>query len=54
MFNHAVSAKKFRIIEDILRLGWSVLLSDIDVLVLKVADSAQHTNEVTIGNPANM
>lgn len=36
VYNHAVSAKKFRIIEGFLALGWSVLLSDIDVVVLRV------------------
>ena len=37
MYNHAISAKKFRIIEAILELGWNVLLSDIDVLVVKAS-----------------
>ena len=37
VYNHAISAKKFRIIEAILQLGWNVLLSDIDVLVLKAS-----------------
>lgn len=39
VYNHAISAKKFRIIESILKLGWNVLLSDIDVLVLKARDA---------------
>ena len=37
MYNHAISAKKFRIIEGVLQLGWNVLLSDIDVLVIKAS-----------------
>lgn len=37
VYNHAISAKKFRILEGILQLGWNVLLSDIDVLVLKAS-----------------
>lgn len=34
--NWAVSALKFHIIQDFLELGWNVLLSDVDVVVLKV------------------
>ena len=37
--NHAVSAQKFQIIKAFLELGWNVLLSDIDVVVLKVSPS---------------
>jgi hypothetical protein len=33
--NHAISALKFGIIKKFLQLGWSVLLSDIDVCVLQ-------------------
>jgi len=33
--NHAVSALKFGIIKKFLQLGWSVLLSDIDICVLQ-------------------
>ena len=36
VFNHAVSAKKFRIIQMFLELGYNVLLSDIDIIVLRV------------------
>ena len=36
VFNHAVSAKKFRIIQIFLELGYNVLLSDIDIIVLRV------------------
>ena len=34
--NHAVSALKFEIIREFLELGWNVLLSDIDVVVVQV------------------
>jgi len=36
VFNHAVSAKKFRIIQMFLELGYNVFLSDIDIAVLRV------------------
>ena len=34
--NHAISALKFKIIQEFLELGWNVLLSDVDVLVVQV------------------
>ena len=34
--NHAISALKFEIIKEFLLLGWNVLLSDIDVVVVQV------------------
>jgi hypothetical protein len=34
--NHAISALKFRIIQEFLELGWNVLLSDVDVVVIQV------------------
>ena len=40
VFNHAVSAKKFRIIQMFLELGYNVFLSDIDIVVLRVTCSA--------------
>lgn len=33
--NHAVSALKFGIIKQFLELGWSVLLSDVDICVIQ-------------------
>lgn len=35
--NHAISALKFEIIKEFLLLGWNVLLSDIDVVVVQVS-----------------
>lgn len=34
--NHAISALKFKIIQEFLQLGWNVLLSDVDVIVVQV------------------
>ena len=34
--NHAISALKFKIIQEFLELGWNVLLSDVDVVVIQV------------------
>lgn len=34
--NHAISALKFKIIQEFLELGWNVLLSDVDVIVVQV------------------
>lgn len=34
--NHAISALKFGIIHEFLELGWSVLLSDVDIVTLQV------------------
>jgi hypothetical protein len=36
VFNHAVSSKKFRIIQMFLELGWNVFLADIDIVILRV------------------
>jgi Nucleotide-diphospho-sugar transferase len=36
--NHAISALKFEIIREFLALGWSVFLSDVDVVVIQVAN----------------
>ncbi|CAL5229301.1 g12600 [Coccomyxa viridis] len=33
--NHAISALKFKIIQEFLELGWNVLLSDVDVVVVQ-------------------
>ncbi|EIE20571.1 hypothetical protein COCSUDRAFT_37807 [Coccomyxa subellipsoidea C-169] len=38
--NHAISALKFKIIQEFLELGWNVLLSDVDIIV--VQDPFQH------------
>lgn len=35
VFNHAVSSKKFRIIQMFLELGWNVFLADIDIVILR-------------------
>lgn len=35
--NHAISALKFKIIREFLELGWNVLLSDVDVILVQVA-----------------
>lgn len=34
--NHAISALKFKIILEFLELGWNVLLSDVDIVVVQV------------------
>ena len=34
--NHAISALKFKIILEFLEAGWSVLLSDVDIVVIQV------------------
>jgi hypothetical protein len=34
--NHAISALKFKIIREFLDLGWNVLLSDVDIVVVQV------------------
>ena len=34
--NHAISALKFKIIREFLELGWNVLLSDVDIVVVQV------------------
>ena len=34
--NHAISALKFKIIREFLELGWNVLLSDVDVILIQV------------------
>jgi hypothetical protein len=33
--NHAISALKFKIVREFLELGWSVLLSDVDIVVVQ-------------------
>lgn len=33
--NHAISALKFKIIREFLQLGWHVLLSDVDIVVVQ-------------------
>ena len=38
--NHAISALKFEIIKEFLVLGWNVLLSDIDIVVVQVRASS--------------
>ena len=38
--NHAISALKFKIIQEFLELGWNVLLSDVDVVVVQVRRSS--------------
>ena len=39
--NHAISSLKFGIIKEFLNLGWSVLLSDVDIVVIQ-ASRKQH------------
>ena len=39
--NHAISALKFKIIKEFLELGWAVLLSDVDVILVQVPAAAQ-------------
>ena len=34
--NHAISALKFKILQEFLELNWHVLLSDVDIVTLKV------------------
>lgn len=40
--NHAVSAMKFGILRHFLELGYSVLLSDVDIAILQVGLAACH------------
>lgn len=40
--NHAISALKFKIIREFLELGWNVLLSDVDVVIVQVSFQATH------------
>jgi Nucleotide-diphospho-sugar transferase len=40
--NHAISALKFKILKEFLDLGYSVLLSDIDIVWLDVSLAACH------------
>jgi Nucleotide-diphospho-sugar transferase len=37
--NHAISALKYKIIVEFLDLGWSVLLSDVDIVVVQVGSA---------------
>lgn len=34
--NHAISALKFKILQEFLELNWHVLLSDVDIVTLQV------------------
>ena len=36
--NHAISALKFKILQEFLELNWHVLLSDVDIVTLQVHD----------------
>ena len=50
--NHAISALKFKIIKEFLVLGCSVLLSDVDIVVLQVCHwrySIDHTFDAFCG-----
>ena len=40
--NHAISALKFKILREFLQLGWNVLLSDLDVVVIQVCPRLLH------------
>ncbi len=40
--NHAISALKFKIIREFLELGWNVLLSDVDIVVVQARAAAAH------------
>lgn len=40
--NHAVSAMKFGILKKFVELGWSVLLSDVDISILQVRIGGSH------------
>lgn len=37
--NHAISALKFKILQEFLELNWHVLLSDVDIVTLQVQKS---------------
>lgn len=37
--NHAISALKFKILQEFLELNWHVLLSDVDIVTLQVHNS---------------
>ena len=34
--NHAISALKFKVLQEFLELNWHVLLSDVDIITLQV------------------
>ena len=38
--NHAISALKFKVLQEFLELNWHVLLSDVDIVTLQVLYSA--------------
>lgn len=38
--NHAISALKFKVLQEFLELNWHVLLSDVDIVTLQVQYSA--------------
>ena len=40
--NHAISALKFKIIREFLELGWNVLLSDVDVILIQAPAQGAH------------
>jgi hypothetical protein len=44
--NHAISALKFKIIREFLDLGWNVLLSDVDIVVVQVRRGANIMSEL--------
>ena len=46
--NHAISALKFKIIQEFLELGWNVLLSDVDVVIVQVSSHAACTRALQI------
>lgn len=37
--NHAISALKFKVLQEFLELNWNVLLSDVDIVTLQVQQS---------------
>lgn len=38
--NHAISALKFKVLQEFLELNWHVLLSDVDIVTLRVLYSS--------------
>lgn len=45
--NHAISALKFKILQEFLELNWHVLLSDVDIVTLQVHSSTEQLHFTT-------
>ena len=50
--NHAISSMKYEIIEEFLALGWNVMLSDVDVVIVQVRWCVPWKKERGLGSRA--